>query len=160
MAPLPGLPRAQRPLPHVRDDRLVNETRDARFFDRLDVAMAAIAMPDGLHAPPGPGGGRTRTSTRHRPVQDIEDQYKTSFRVPGGQHEIRDGAFGLRGVSSVLMRFMHSILGRRAVSFNSTGRARPAVGPPGSGAPMLGRFVHPNLLYDARGAPGARAYGA
>ena len=89
MAPLPGLPRAQRPLPHVRVDRLVNETRDARFFDNLDISIAAIAMPDGLHATPGPGGGRTRTSTdinqyktststRHRPVQDIEGRYKTS----------------------------------------------------------------------------------
>ena len=36
----------------------------------------------------------------------------------------------------------HSIFGRQALSFDSTGLARPAVGPPGSGAPMLGRFVH------------------
>ena len=67
-----------------------------------------------------------------------EDQYKTSFRVLDGQYEL---AFGLHGMSSVLMRFMHSFLSRDALSFDSTGRARPAVGPPGSGAPMLGRFV-------------------
>ena len=61
-----------------------------------------------------------------------EDQYKTSFRVPGGQNEFRVGAFGLQGTSSVR---------RRALSFDSTGRARPADSPPGSGAHMLGRFV-------------------
>ena len=71
-----------------------------------------------------------------------EDRYKTSFRVPGGQYEFLRvvGAFGLQGhgMSSLLMRVMHSIFGRDTLS---TGRARPAVGPPGSGAPMLGWFV-------------------
>ena len=67
-----------------------------------------------------------------------EDQFKTPFRVPGGQYEFRVGAFGLHGMSSALMRYMHSIFGRPALSFNSAGRARP-VGP-GAGAPMLGRF--------------------
>jgi hypothetical protein len=27
-----------------------------------------------------------------------EDQFKTSFRVPGGQYEFRVGAFGLHGM--------------------------------------------------------------
>ena len=44
-------------------------------------------------------------------------------------------------MSSVLMRFMHSIIGRDTLSLDSTGRARAGVGPPGSGALMLGRFV-------------------
>ncbi len=53
-------------------------------------------------------------------------QFKTSFRVPGGQYEFRAGAFGLHGMSLILMRHMHSIFGRAAPSFDSTGRARPA----------------------------------
>jgi hypothetical protein len=44
-------------------------------------------------------------------------------------------------MSSVLMRYMHSIFGRSALSFDSTGRARPPAGSLGAGAPMLGRFV-------------------
>ena len=67
------------PLPHV--DRLVDETRGARFFTKLDLAMAYMQF-------------RIRE----------EDQYKTSFRVPGGQYEFRVGAFGLHGMSSVLTR--------------------------------------------------------
>ena len=51
-------------------------------------------------------------------------RFKTSFRVPYGQSEFRVGAFGLHGMSLVLMRFMHSIFGR-----------------PDTGLPMLGRFV-------------------
>jgi len=69
------------------------------------------------------------------------DQFKTSFRVPGGQYEFRVGTFGLHGMSSVLMRYMHSIFGRSALSFDSMGRARPPAGSLGTGAPMLGRFV-------------------
>ncbi len=42
---------------------------------------------------------------------------------------------------SILMRYMHSIFGRSALSFDSTGRARPLAGSLGTGAPMLGRFV-------------------
>ena len=68
-----------------------------------------------------------------------EDQHKTSFRVPGGQYEFRVGAFGLHGMSSVLMRYMHSIFGRPVLSFDSTGRVCPHAG--GGLAPMLGRFV-------------------
>ena len=75
------------PLPHV--DQLVDETRGARFFTKLDLAMAYMQF-------------RIRE----------EDQFKTSFRVPGGQYEFRVGAFGLHGMSSVLMRYMHSIIGR------------------------------------------------
>ena len=67
-----------------------------------------------------------------------EDQYKTSFRVPGGQYEFRVGAVGLHGMSSVLMRFMHSIFGRPELSFDSTGRALPVARTPGTGTPMLG----------------------
>ena len=70
-----------------------------------------------------------------------EDQYKTSFRVPGSQYEFRVGAFGLHGMSSVLMRFMYSIFGCPELSFDSTGRALPAARTPGTGPPMLGRFV-------------------
>ena len=137
VALLPGLPRAEHsgrwstqrsvePLPHVDD------TRGARFFAKLDLAVACM---------------------RFR-IQE-EDRYTTSFRVPGGQpeHEFRVGAFGLPGVSSVLMRFMRSIFGRRALQFDSTGRARPAVGLPGSGAPKLGRCGvlrrRPHLLQGA-----------
>jgi hypothetical protein len=40
-----------------------------------------------------------------------EDLLKTSFRVPGGQYEFRVGAFGLHGMSSVLMRYKLSIFG-------------------------------------------------
>ena len=66
---------------------------------------------------------------------------ETSFRIPGGQYEFRFGASCLHGMSSVLMRYVHSIFGRDALSFDSTGRARRAVSPPGSGAHMMGRFV-------------------
>ena len=48
-------------LPHV--DQLVDETRDARIFTKLDLAMACM-----------------RCRIRE------EDRYKTSFRVPGGQY--------------------------------------------------------------------------
>jgi Reverse transcriptase (RNA-dependent DNA polymerase) len=109
--------RSVEPLPHV--DQLVDETRGARYFSKLDLAMAYMQF-------------RIRE----------EDQHKTSFRVPGGQYEFRVGAFGLHGMSSVLMRYMHAILGRPVLSFDSTGRVLP--GPaltPGAGPPMLGRFV-------------------
>ena len=56
------------PLPHVY--QLVDETRGARFFTKLDLAMAYMQF-------------RIRE----------EDQHKTSFRVPGGQYEFRVGAF-------------------------------------------------------------------
>ena len=39
------------------------------------------------------------------------------------------------------MRFMHSIFCRCAVSTDSTGRAQPAIGPLGCGAPILGWFA-------------------
>ena len=69
-----------------------------------------------------------------------EDQYKTSFRVPGGQYEFRVGAFGLHGMSSVLMRYMSSadhIFGRPSLIFDASGRVS-AAGPPGSSPPMRG----------------------
>jgi hypothetical protein len=91
--------RSVEPLPHV--EQLVDETRGARFFSKLDLESAYMQF-------------RIRE----------EDQFKTSFRVPGGQYEFRVGAFGLHGMSSVLMRYMHSIFGR-----------------PDTGPPMLGRFV-------------------
>jgi hypothetical protein len=110
--------RSVEPLPHV--DQLVDETRGARFFTKLDLAMAYMQF-------------RIRE----------DDQFKTSFRVPGGQYEFRVGAFGLHGMSSVLMRYMHSIFGRPALSFDSAGRPRraPGVGPSPQTPPMLGRFV-------------------
>ena len=58
------------PLPHV--DQLVDETRGARFFTKLDLVMAYMQF-------------RIRE----------DDQFKTSFRVPGGQYEFRVGTFGL-----------------------------------------------------------------
>ena len=80
--------RSVEPLPHV--DQLVDdETRGARFFTELDLAMAYMQF-------------RIRE----------EDQCKTSFRVPGGQYEFRVGALGLHGMSSVLIRYMHHIFGR------------------------------------------------
>ena len=100
---LPGLPRAQRHHAAVGGAaaaRLVDETQGPRFFTKLDFA----------------------TAYRQFRIRE-EDQYKTSFRVPGGQDEFRVGAFGLQGMSSVLMRFMHSIFCRDALSFDSTGRA-------------------------------------
>ena len=78
-----------------------------------------------------------------------EDQFKTSSRVPGGQYEFHVGAFGLHGMPSVLMRYMHSIFGR-----------------PDTGPPMLGRFVQvycDDILIFSKNpcrAPGARANGA
>ena len=122
--------RSVEPLPHV--DQLVDETRGARFFTKLDLAMAYMQF-------------RIRE----------EDQYKTSFRVPGGQYEFRVGAFGLHGMSSVLMRFMHSIFGRDALSFALTGAGLPRAHARTVCVGVLRR--HPHLLQDARGASGARA---
>jgi hypothetical protein len=95
--------RSVEPLPHV--DQLVDETRGARFFTKLDLAMAYMQF-------------RIRE----------EDQFKTSFRVPGGQYEFRVGAFGPHGMSWVLMRYMHSIFSRPALSFDSDGQPRRAPG--------------------------------
>ena len=105
------------PLPHV--DQLVDETRCSRFFTKLDLAMAYMQF-------------RIRE----------ENQFKTSFRVPGGQYEFRVGTFGLHGMSSVLMRYMHSIFGHAALPFDSAGRVLTAGhGGTGGGSPMIGRFV-------------------
>ena len=62
-----------------RVDQLVGETCGARFrvFTKLDLAMAYMQF-----------------------QIPVEDRYKTSFRVPGGQYEFRVGAFGLQGMSS------------------------------------------------------------
>jgi hypothetical protein len=59
-----------------------------------------------------------------------ENQFKTSFSMPGGQHEFRVGAFGLHGMSSILVLYMHSIFCRPVLSFNAAGRARPGTCPP------------------------------
>ena len=107
--------RSVEPLPHV--DQLVDETRGARFFTKLDLASAYHQF-------------RIRE----------EDQFKTSFRVPGGQFEFRVGAFGLHGMSSLLMRYMHAIFGRPESLFDATGRRRGG-GRPVRIEPMLGRFV-------------------
>jgi hypothetical protein len=73
------------PLPHV--EQLVDETRGASFFSKIDLASAYWQF---------------RIRVRE------EDH-----RVPGGQYEFRVGAFGLHGMSSLLMRYlmryMHSI---------------------------------------------------
>ena len=86
--------------------------------------------------------------------------------VPGGQCEFRVGAIGLHGMSSVLKRLMHSILGRPELSFDATGRAPPVARTPDSAdtapphvgplrAGVLRRHAH--LHQDKRGASGARA---
>jgi hypothetical protein len=106
--------RSVEPLPHV--DQLVDETRGARFFSKLDLASAY-----------------------HQFRIRAEDQYKTSFRVPGGQYEFRVGAFGLHGMSSLLMRYMHAIFGRPVMAFDEAGRGQPS--PDGPRSPMLGKFV-------------------
>ena len=97
----------------------MDETRCARFFTKLDFKLAMAYMQFRIGE---------------------EDQYKTSFRVPGGQYEFRVGAFGIHGMSSVLMCYMHHIFGRPFLVFDASGRVS-AAGPPGSGPPMLGRFV-------------------
>ncbi len=109
--------RTVEPLSHV--DQQVDETRGARFFTKLDLASAYWQF-------------------RIRP----EDHCKTSFRVPGGLYEFRVGAFGLHGMSSLLMRYMHSIFSRQALVFDVAGRAAPGAAAPAGPAPsMLGRFV-------------------
>ncbi len=108
--------RSVEPLLHV--DQLVDETRGACFFTKMDLAMAYMQF-------------RIRE----------EDQHKTSFRVPGGQNEFRVDAFCLHCMSSVLMLYMHSIFRRPVLSFDSTGRVPPSAGAAGSTQPMLGRFV-------------------
>ncbi len=70
-----------------------------------------------------------------------EDQHKASLCVPGSQYEFRMGAFGLRCMSSVLMRYMHSIFGRPS-SFQTRLVGRCLSGAAGSTPPRptLGRF--------------------
>jgi hypothetical protein len=85
--------RSVEPLPHV--DQLVDETHWARFFTKLNLAMAYMQFR----------------------ILD-EDEYKTSFRVPCGQYEFPVGAFDLHCMSSVLMRYMHSIFGHPVLSFD------------------------------------------
>ena len=124
MALLPGLPRAQRHHAAVggaAPARGLARGRDAwcALLHLLDLAIAYMQF-------------RIRE----------EDQYKTSFRVPGGQYrdEFCVGAFDLHGMSSVLMRYMHHIFGRPSLVFDASCRVS-AAGPPGSSPPMLGRFV-------------------
>jgi hypothetical protein len=93
-------------------DQLVDETRGARFFTKVDLASAYWQF-------------RIRQ----------EDQFKTSFRVPGGQYEFRVGAFGLHGMSSLLMRYMHSIFGR--LVFDAAGLSAPAAAAPAGSTPSM-----------------------
>ncbi len=86
--------RSVEPLPHV--NQLVEETRSDNFFITMDLAMACMQFRI------CEGG-----------------QHKTSFRVPCGQYEFRVGAFSLHIMPSVLMRYMHSIIGRPVLSFKS-----------------------------------------
>ena len=51
--------------------------------------------------------------------EEDQPEFKTLFRVPGGQREFRVGTFGLHLMLSVLMHYMHSILGRAALPFDS-----------------------------------------
>ena len=73
-----------------------------------------------------------------------EDQYKTSFRVPGGQYKFRAGAFGLHSMSSLYAHiFGTESAGPTLHSTLPVGLARhraPSVGL-GPAQPMLGRFV-------------------
>ena len=85
-------------MPHVLHvDRLVAETRGARFLTKLDLAM-------------------THMQFRIREV----DQYKTSF--PGGQYEFRVGTFGLHGMgptsAAPAQRVEALLLGRRLHKLN------------------------------------------
>jgi hypothetical protein len=89
--------RSVEPLPHV--EQLVDEKRGSRFFSKLDLASAYHQF-------------RTRE----------EDPIKTSFRVPGGQYEFRVGAFGLHGMSSLLM---HCIACKFWAAFSRVRRFRP-----------------------------------
>ena len=67
-------------------------------------------------------------------IRDV-DQCKN----PGGQYEFRVGAFGLHGMSSLLMRYMHAMYGRPVLAFDDGGRGRQS--PDGLHRPMLGQFV-------------------
>ena len=98
------------PLPHI--DQLVDETRGACYFSKLDLAIAYHQFR----------------------IRDV-DQCKN----PGGQYEFRVGAFGLHGMSSLLMRYMHAIFGRPVLAFDDGGRGRQS--PDGLHRPMLGQFV-------------------
>ena len=97
------------PLPNV--DQLVDKTRGALFFNKLDLAMAYMQF-------------RIRE----------EDQFKTSFRVLGGQYEFRVGAFGCmacrRSPCGICIRFLAApayCLTRRAGP--KPPMARPLPGP-------------------------------
>jgi hypothetical protein len=94
--------RSVEPLPHV--NQLFDKTRGARFFTKLDLAMAYMQF-----------------------CIREEDLFKTSFRVPGGQYKFRVGAFGLHGMSSVLMRSCGtaSSVVWRSPSTRPAGRAAP-----------------------------------
>ncbi len=75
--------RSVEPLPHV--EQLVDETRGARVFSKIDLASAYWLF-------------RIRE----------EDQFKTSFHLQAGQYEFRVSAFSLHSMSSLLM---HTIFG-------------------------------------------------
>ena len=102
------------PLLHV--GQLVDEMRGARLFTKLDLAMTYM---------------RFRICT--------EVQYRRSFRVPGGQYKFGVGSFGLHGMSSVLMRYMHHIFGRPSLVLDTSCRVS-AAGPP-EGASFSLRYI-------------------
>ena len=61
------------------------------------------------------------------------------FLVPGGQFEFRVSAFGLHGMSSLLMRYMHDIFARPRLVFDYNGH--PVGVQDGITQSMMGRFV-------------------
>ncbi len=102
-------------MPHV--DQLVDETRSAHFFTKLDLAVAYMQFR----------------------IQE-KDQFKTSFRVLCGQYEFRNesalalsACMACRWSSCADMRYMHSIFGRPGLLFYPSGRAQAADGPPDIG---------------------------
>ena len=76
---------AVEPLPHI--DALLDGTRGARFFTKLDLA-----------------------SSYHQLRVRAADRWKTSFRSQLGQFEWNVVPFGLQGASSLLMRVMNQAL--------------------------------------------------
>ncbi len=115
------------PMQHV--DQLGDETRGARFFTKIDLAMAYMQF-----------------------CIREEDQFRTSFRVTCCQYEFRVSTFGLHGMASVLnvlMRFMHSIVGHAAWPFHPIGQVHSGIG---GGSPMIGRFIPMTFSFSPRRA--------
>ena len=116
----------------------MDETRGAKFFTKMDLQAAYHQF----HVRP-------------------EDQWKTAFRVPGGQYESKVGAFGLHGMSSLLHCYMHSVFGRPALHFDanrrptSTAAGHPPlpseVGGAASAWATSPRSVSPKILFCSKG---------